>query len=282
MTDYLSSGENVSIYHYSDLEAVKSILETRKMRLTDSRYLNDLKELSDGFSYIKQALENGNWEESSPQQRKTAYDYIMNQVESYLNHGPFEDYIFICSFSSKPDLLSQWRSYGMFAIEFDEEYLKHDHDFVLTSCCYSPNQKQVKAQEAVKTSITNIERLLKEHNGRWVPPTLDVFTQLVELAAIFKDSGFHEENEVRYIQSTDNSDRSIKYRTKNNLLVPYIERDISLCAIKAIHVGPVPDRQFVINSLEQYVYHIIQTYEDDYGYSELEIDIKESSIPFRG
>lgn len=271
----------LSIYHYTDLNAVKSILETQKLRLTDSRYLNDIKELSDGFSIIYNAIENGDWSETSREQRALAIDYIKQKINEYLQYGTEEESICICSFSTKPDLLSQWRSYGMFAIEFNEDDLL-TNDFTLQKCLYEVEEKQTKAKREVKNAIINLESFFKEHNNQFYGDAFDIVPKLVELAAIFKDSGFSEENEVRYIQVIDETDKLFKYRVKGNLLVPYIEKEFDLLSIKAIHVGPIPDRKLVVNSLEQYIRYIWSEYEAKWGWSEHQIEVVESSIPYRG
>ncbi|MGR6858999.1 hypothetical protein ACU5EH_00880 [Aliivibrio salmonicida] len=125
-------------------------------------------------------------------------------------------------------------------------------------------------------------RFYKENDDQFFGDAFDFLPKLVELASVFKDSGFSEESEVRHIQVVEDLDQSLKFRVKGNLLIPYIEKEFFLPAVKAIHVGPVPDRQLVINSLEQYIKFIWDQHEKQYGWSEHHIDIVESSIPYRG
>ncbi|MGR6859001.1 hypothetical protein ACU5EH_00890 [Aliivibrio salmonicida] len=146
----------MSIYHYTDLNAVKSILETGKLRLTDSRYLNDIKELSDGLSFILKAIEFQNRSDENQDQLARAIEFIKTKINEYLRYGTDEEAIFVCSFSTKSDLLSQWRSYGMFAIEFEEQDLTSD-GFDLQSCIYTEDEKQHKATLAVEDAIFGLE-----------------------------------------------------------------------------------------------------------------------------
>ncbi|CAH7063566.1 conserved hypothetical protein [Vibrio chagasii] len=274
-------GKSVSIYHYTDLNAVKLILETKKLRLTDSRYLNDIKELSDGLTFIYEAIENGNWSETSREQRKRAIDFIKAEINEYLLYGTEEEPIFVCSFSTKPDLLSQWRSYGMFAIEFEELDLESD-GFNLRKCLYNKEEKRDRANLAVKEAILGLESFFHTNDGQFFGDAFDFVPKLVELASIFKDSGFSEESEVRHIDVVGETEPKLKFRVKDNILVPYIDKEIFLPSIKAIHVGPVPDRKMVINSLEQYIRFIWSQHEREWGWSEHHIDIVESVIPYRG
>ena len=47
----------MNLYHYKDVNAVKSILERKKLWLTDVRFLNDAEEMSEGFKIIIRYLE---------------------------------------------------------------------------------------------------------------------------------------------------------------------------------------------------------------------------------
>jgi hypothetical protein len=271
----------VSIYHYTDLNAVKSILETKKLRLTGSRYLNDTKELSDGLSFISDAIENGVWSENTSEQSIRAIGFIKTEINQYLNYGAIEESTFVCSFSTKPDLLSQWRSYGMFAIEFEEHDLNTD-SFELRTCLYNEEKKRNEANLAVQAAVLGVESFLLQNDNQLFGDAFNYVPKLVELASAFKDAGFSEESEVRHIQTIEDTDQSIKFRVKGNVLVPYIEQEFFLPAVKAIHVGPVADRELVINSLEQYIRFIWNQHENHWGWSEHHIEIIESSIPYRG
>lgn len=271
----------MSIYHYTDLNAVKSIIESSKLRLTDSRYLNDIKELSDGFSYIYKAIEANDWSKSSITSKIEAINFIKNSMQDYLNYGTEEESVFVCSFSTKADLLSQWRSYGMFAIEFEDLDLKSD-GFNLNICSYLKAEKNNKSKLAIHDAIIGLENFYNVNNNQLFGDAYDFVSKLVELAAMFKDSGFSEESEVRHFQILENTHDSVRYRIKDNVLIPYIEKEFFLPAIKAIHVGPVPNRELVVNSLEQYIRFIWSKHEGQWGWSEHEIEVIESSIPYRG
>ena len=46
------------LYHYTDVHAVHSILKTKKIRLTDIRFLNDKAELLEGLTVLEETLLN--------------------------------------------------------------------------------------------------------------------------------------------------------------------------------------------------------------------------------
>lgn len=45
----------MNLYHYTDLNAVHSILETHKIRMTDIRFLNDKTEYLKGLEILQEA-----------------------------------------------------------------------------------------------------------------------------------------------------------------------------------------------------------------------------------
>ena len=196
-------------------------------------------------------------------------------------YGTEEDPIFICSFSLKSDLLSQWRSYGMFAIEFEELDLENE-GFTLRKCLYDSDEKRENARQATKEAVLGLESFFQRNDGQFFGDAFDFVPKLIELASVFKDSGFTEESEIRHAEAVGEKYPKTMFRVKGNILVPYIEKEISLSSIKAIHVGPVPDRKMVVNSLEQYIRFMWNKYEGEFGWSEHHIEIIESKIPYRG
>lgn len=134
------------LYHYTSIEAAQKILESRKLRLTNIRYLNDPQELLCGLDILEQAycrtLQKIKAEGSastrdmlwfntpivrailstSPKRdRAKKMDSIFNYAESYL--APIKKYLwedeghewslYIASFSEKNDDLRQWIPYAL-------------------------------------------------------------------------------------------------------------------------------------------------------------------------
>lgn len=63
----------------------------------------------------------------------------------------------------------------------------------------------------------------------------------------------------------------IKYRLKNNLIVPYVELYLPKSALKEIWIGPTNDMERATKSLRIYLDHM--------GFNEVEI--KQSKVPYR-
>ena len=91
-----------TLYHYTSLEALVSIVRSKRLRASSIRFLNDTSELQrftkDVVAILHQRIPSlGNVSEIN--------DLIV-QTKSLLKHS-----FFVASFSEKSDLLSQWRAY---------------------------------------------------------------------------------------------------------------------------------------------------------------------------
>ncbi|NWO06827.1 MAG: hypothetical protein HLX50_14370, partial [Alteromonadaceae bacterium] len=124
------------LIHYTNLDALVNILQTQTLRLTDARYLNDSQEMKEGFSYIREQIELSEYAHSEDEHFKQAHRIFENDFIDFITYSDIEEPAFLCSFSGSDDLLSQWRSYGMFAIEFDPEHIQYEN-FNILECKYT-------------------------------------------------------------------------------------------------------------------------------------------------
>ena len=190
------------------------------------------------------------------------------------------------SLSSSIDALSQWRAYGKYAIEFDKDALLQnliscDPDVRLVECIYSDDEENRKAGRHVANAVKKISDEMATTDGKFGPIGHDALIQLVEEAATFKHQGFSEESESRIVMPARNlSDR--KYRPKGDLLIPYIELDITLGCIKSIHIGPIQKQELACQSMEAFIFDLLSK-EKKSGKLDTKhnIDIIPSSIPYR-
>ncbi len=272
----------MSIFHYTDANAIFSILQNRKIWLTDIRFMNDSKELRDGLDILSKALDTpqfGTFGNYAYEQKSK--EFLKAAFSNSVNYGIDDEPIFVFSFSKRKDLLSQWRAYGSYAIEFDEKQLAEE-DLSIKTCIYDGNKKDNKANYAVSTSLSTISHDMANNNGGPGPKYIDSLIDLIELAATFKDKGFQEEEEVRIILKASEDDEIIKFRPINNKLIPYIEMDITLDCIKAIHIGPISEQELVHTSMASFVRSIERNWQFEMSNIEYELRVETSSIPYRG
>ncbi|MGN2430291.1 hypothetical protein [Pseudomonas syringae] len=113
----------MSLFHYTDVAAIKSILEFNKMRLTDMRYLNDSEEVSHATRIVLEDINDGRLLHRLNQDyADVASDYVVGQFKLLLENKFSGHPIYSLSFSAAGDLLSQWRfSYQSYSVEIDPE-----------------------------------------------------------------------------------------------------------------------------------------------------------------
>ncbi|MEG0969258.1 MAG: hypothetical protein RSG92_28260, partial [Pseudomonas sp.] len=106
-----------SLYHYTDVNAVRSILEKRQLWLSDIRFLNDSQEMNDGSRFVLDALDDLL---PVPGMDKDCFDNAKERLrEAFDDHISFDiddEPTFVCSFSEAGNQLSQWRAYGKYAV----------------------------------------------------------------------------------------------------------------------------------------------------------------------
>jgi len=272
----------MSIFHYTNVSAVYSILLNRSIWLTDLRFLNDSRELHDGIAVLSKILKkpqlglfaNHNY-------KKNSINYLRNSISDRTIYGLDDNPIFIFSFSRVENLLSQWRAYGGYAIEFDDKLLSQELSG-LKQCVYDQKQKICSAKTAVTRALDKISQEMGRNDGWLGFDSFDSLGELIELAATFKDEGFLEEQEFRIVIQTSTDDDSIKYSPKNNKLIPYLEKNISLNCIKAIHIGPMADQELAYTAMSSFVKKIKGNWLAESLNGGYELSVKKSSIPFRG
>lgn len=248
---------NRNVHHYTDLNALISILGKDKitLRATNISYLNDIRELKEGLEIAQ----------------KTENIYIL--PETMRNY-------YITSFSNCDDNLSMW---GMYAangsgcsISFDFECLKNGYE-IIVRCAYG--------EENIKRYLKNFTGLIE--NGKITPfgtPNLtqeiiekgkaDLYNSIILTTCLMgKNQAYEHEQEIRGIVQCNDS-QSIKFRLKNNYIVPYIEVDLPKETLKAITIGPTSNTELTIQSIKNFL--LIN------GYDVNNIITKASKIPYRG
>jgi hypothetical protein len=275
---FLSTQKTGSLFHYTDVAAVMSIIKNRCLRLTDYRYLNDSSEYHDGISNLKGAF---NILQPSV---LSNYDYF-GEAASYVKNFLDDDAeypkngssIYVGSFSRSRDQLSQWRSYGSYAIEFDREELSKS--FALDDCVYDPIKKKKHSSAKVSECLERVSNAMSLTESFNVQAQ-EAYSMLIREALIFKHEAFHEENEVRCVVGADGGRQELKFRHRGDMIIPYIEVPFELKAVRAIHIGPIQYQELAASSMASYLGDIqfgsaLNIFEEDY------INIVRSSAPFR-
>ncbi|WP_460093744.1 DUF2971 domain-containing protein [Pseudomonas sp. S2_B03] len=242
----------MQLFHYTDAAAVMSIVSKEELWLTDFRYLNDAEEMKGGIEYLRSGLSNyqpsllASWDHL-----EKAKDIVSDLFEKHVSFGIESHPLFVCSFSSAGDRLSQWRSYGNYAVQFDGDAL--GEAISLSKCVYKRDEKIRHSSSAVGDCISIISNDLKNNNGMLTEQALESYAGLIREALTFKHDAFYEEKEIRCVQACDLRNLDVQYRARGDILIPYLSVPVSRKFIKAIHVGPMKHQELACKSMESFV-----------------------------
>lgn len=271
----------MSLFHYTDIQALKSILENNEIWMTDIRFLNDADEYLNGLKVLSEVVDrdlppnmfyNGQYIDEA----QDRISHLLAETE-YL--GMDTDPVFVFSLSENLDSLSQWRGYGLYCIEFDDSVLR-EHLPSLERCIYLQSEKYKFAESIITWACTSISSELGENDGSWTQKALDIYNNIAAQGAIFKHVGFVEECEIRSIYQLPETSDEIRFRTRGNMMIPYVPFKIPAHSIKRIHIGPMQDQELASKSLSA----CARRYQKRVRINnpEYSLDITCSEIPFRG
>ena len=214
-----------------------NILKNDSIWLSDSRFLNDSREIEDGrkatLEAIKAVIEDTN------------FPYSKDILKSIADHFNSPDlHCFVASFCLDNSLASQWALYAGkgkgCCIEFDvnnpetRRFFTQRPDrpkslryFRLYKAIYDSNVK-AKFQEDIIRGF--YQELYQVANDAHDANKLDQFRgqligSLSYSLASYKDPSFRDENEVRLVLDQYHADKEfeLKFRAKNNFIIPYVE-----------------------------------------------------------
>jgi hypothetical protein len=270
------------IYHYTDLHAAKSIAEKEQVWLTDYRYLNDEQEFIDGYAVlIDTFVDYDDYSDEHPEVFRTMIKSVLESIDDNDFPGERENNIFVASFSKTPDLLSQWRSYGMYCLEFEHEQFQNG-DVRILDCHYMHDLGDAieYATEIIEENI--IPELLKA----WINGKDDILkimlVSLMEIYALsFKHEAFSDEDEIRFVVSCEPDNDRIDYRVKGDILIPYYPLDFDSVILESIKIGPIQNQQLAIDSMTMFARKISRKIQVEGVVPGYELIVDNSVIPYR-
>lgn len=264
----------MKIYHYTDLNGLKGIVESNSLWATNLRFLNDATELLHGVKALSDALLN-----LEDELGKEKTDFIRKELCIYQTLNFRKTYNI--SFCKEPDLLSQWRGYGFkqgVCIEFDSDELIDSLDF--EDCEHVGNSVFYTKRGATLEAKNEIISFLKEDN--FFVKSVDVphydlvgANMLIQKRVpFFKNDDFREEKEFRIVVQVRNYNKGVKFRVNPHGLIPYIEIKAGKehrLPIKGITVGMCNGSAFIKEGIEFLL--------TSKGYTNVEV--LHSAAPFR-
>ena len=238
-----------TIYHYCGVDGFLGIVKNKELRLTHCRFMNDYAEhigmLTQAHEHLQGLTLHGPQEEF-----RNALQHLLGLVQQ----SPY-----LACFSSKGDLLSQWRAYANdgtgFAIGFSKDAIKRQCDdrgraadvgLSLRQVSYNPSQASNMLNAIIQSYLTHLNVAAWRTNTLVGSARADIWA----LTAVCKNKGFREEREWRIVMSPEITiddeygpvaDRGIsekRFRVSSNAIVPYFVLQFPETAITKVRLGP--------------------------------------------
>lgn len=217
------------------------IIQSKTLRATHLSYSNDREEYILAIKMARDVLST-RYKVTTDRRKQQFYNECLTLLK---DETPYASHI-IC-FSEEKDLLSQWRAYGGYNIEFNSQDLFDIAKpfFLMRQWIYDPN----KQKSILEVMVDFYETDLRD-------PLEDVVNFLChhvgEAAVCFKHESFREEKEWRLIGGSGNHR---KFKADGSVLKPHSEFELlkeNLC-ISGITLGPNNSRALAEQSLKWFV-----------------------------
>lgn len=263
-----------ALYHYTTADGLLGIARSTELHLTDIRFLNDKNEFYHAFEVALDFLQHYKFDDEI--ENKFSY-FICNMITEFIFEFRNKAYYapFVISFSIDNDNLSLWRGYcpgGGYSLGMDSiklAQIANENGLFLRPCIYSKENKFQIIKHVFDYIVNEFkQKYLVSDLNRLYSLSVDTITSgfekftefLIELSPIFKHDSFKDEHEWRLFSDVNTllTRNNIKFRSKNNVITPYVGLDIkeigtkklSFCSITcAPQLGDYP----LNNSIERFL-----------------------------
>ncbi|MDP1947437.1 MAG: DUF2971 domain-containing protein [Nitrospirota bacterium] len=256
------------IYHYTDIDGLLGMILTGKIWATHVSRLNDSSEYHHGMKIVADCVRNAMPASSKPLVEKIISEF--KRVETY-----------VVSYSTKHDLLSQWRSYSGGKVGYclgmatDGIATLNDSTPLLEPVIY----KDSLAQQVISKMVNRVDEYLQNNKFGDVEVGFllgSVGGTLANLACTIKHPKFEEENEYRQFYQPGATSLQLEQNFRNGRfgLTPYVEVPFieeSRLPLRSVTIGPCQDADPEI--------YIVKTLLEKYSY--LNVEVLVSEIPLR-
>ncbi|QOI53402.1 DUF2971 domain-containing protein [Leptospira interrogans] len=288
---YFYQGDKV--YHYTNFDGLKGIIESNGFWLTESTFMNDEQELNNGPLKLQEAIKN------IKDHYKGSAQIFIEALANYKLVSRLDYYI--SCFSKEPDSLDLWRTYSKnetgISIEFDLKDGKFPHfeglpEYKISEVIYSDKIKLDFIHKLLIVAITEVENdLLNGINytdWNYEDTANEVIDYISAYFILFKNESFSTENEVRITHHrSEKSGQTIYFRSSKIGLIPYIKSN------ELYTLDQIPDEKKeltkklpiskIIVGPTRYFLEIKRSIGFFLHYSEYEnVSVVPSNIPFRG
>jgi len=264
-------------FHYTNANGLQGILADSAFWGTDANYLNDFKEIQLGVNYAR------HWLDKNRDDITNKYGKgITNKLDLNMNpnHGSQSGQrMFVCSFSTEKDSLSQWRAYGLgggYAIGIHQTHMKkkaRELGLTLQECVYDHD-------ELNNPVASYLDELLNSNhfadlNGERLNVTC---IGIMRNSIILKGKAFEQEKEWRLFPNYDFSSKhrgTQIFRIRNGVFVPYMNFSLfpntedekyiqdgkdSKMPVMRLIIGPTPHKELARDGLSKMLWDLQEKY----------------------
>jgi hypothetical protein len=254
------------LYHYTSLDAMTKVVSSRSLLASDTRFLNDSKELTHLTTTIIDRLKIRL--RSAGPDKKPALQWLLSNLEN-----DERDPVYVISFSAKADDLSQWRGYthttqGV-CIGFDTKGLRdalkqmkgdrHERGrfLMLGKVIYLGENEGSSFDEFITSACGYIDVIDGD-----VVRSVAAERLITSATPFYKHIAFKDEREWRIRMSANsvfvNDPLPVECRLGKSSLIPAVRlpfegTNMENSFIKEIIVGPTPESELSVYSIRQFV-----------------------------
>lgn len=254
------------LHHYTSVDALLSIVRTKSLWATNVRYLNDSSESELGLALMREVAE----------EARTTATGIDSEILAYLvewldSRRPENAAVYVLSFSTAHNQLSQWRGYTKYGqgvcLSIDSGLLvrrMQAQGWTFQNCRYK-RTSQLTWADAILSRVRREAATRIFGAGQYKKDELDAvlhncLSDLLQVAATIKHQAFEQEHEVRFISPMMNSnDPRIAYRPGGSMPIPYVNfrlaHDAGDLVLHEVMVGPGSTQELIRASITKALKH---------------------------
>jgi len=253
------------LYHYTSIQALKSIVEDRYVWANAAGYSNDPKE----FRYAMKMVGTEFWSLSAHWPKTAEWRKLRSDLELWFEVAHTRPLYLFC-LSESPNHLSQWCRYcpedGGYAIWFATRRLARQlkaQGFRLVRCEYDPEvqRRRIRATlSGVLDGLPDLTRFGGDETKLWEvtsPIQLDLIERIYTLVAAYKHPAFQKEKEWRAVKLDRYHHLQKNFHIKGTVMVPHFELKLNavsgLIPIQHVTVGPGLDQDLAAYGLEDFL-----------------------------
>lgn len=276
-----------SLFHYTSITAILGIIENAELWASNSKFLNDVREMQEAIEYFKSEVASYNCFTSAEDEGRLLREALIEVLD---DENLILNDVYVFSLSGCQDSLEQWRAYtpdskGV-ALEFSAEglcKLRDTQKLRIVKCFY----KEAEKANLVKDFVKMIELSLHEKgsyglqcNKMSAGDKKDAYKtflkqEIVHLKyflAMIKHECFENELEFRlvYIPNKDTEKLETFFRESSFSLTPFVKIKIDINKLfKSIYLGPNQNK-LATDAFRLYV-----------NEKDLNVEVFTSQLPFR-